>query len=85
MAYTVLCTVFHNTFIMYTQIAKEFELITEITGVNEKFRKAWLTEWARKIIVVAKIDGISSIHDDDDYNQADHDDLTDGTYIHHAL
>lgn len=53
--------------------------------MNEKFRKAWLTEWARKIIVVAKIDGISSIYDDDDYNQADHDDLTDGTYIHHAL
>ena len=44
--------------------------------------KAWLTEWAKKIMAVANIDGIHSIYDDDDYHQEDHDDIPDGK--HHA-
>jgi len=36
----------------------------------------------QKIIAVANIDGISSIYDNDDYYQEDHDDKPDG--MHHA-
>ena len=60
---------------IYTQLTKEFKLITSISGVNEQFRKAWLTKWAKQIIAMSNIDVICSIYDNDDYHQEHHDDI----------